>query len=222
MERDLKLVSDVGEYLIEFVSELLERLISLNGEPVVFDFFPEQLDQVEFGTVGWQKPKVEITLLPFGNHRLEQGAGVDRGIIDDDRGRPCELATERVDASDRDSRVNTTFDDIGMEGFATVIEETQDIDLLALAAGDLDALADWLPAIRNTGRQRETRLVEIEQVVLAFGDFTLKFVQFLFVAQIFFGLACCEAISASVSRSSLSFSPIASRCRTKFVCPFLL
>ena len=39
---------------MEFGLAVVEAEIDPEGEPVVFDFAPEDFDEVEFGTVGWQ------------------------------------------------------------------------------------------------------------------------------------------------------------------------
>lgn len=87
---------------------------------------------------------------------------MDWGVVDYHGCGSFDSFAEGVDTSDCDARINTTFDDIGIERLATVIKETKDVDLLALTAGDLDSFANWLPTVRNTWGQRESRLIEIE------------------------------------------------------------
>ena len=87
---------------------------------------------------------------------------MDWGVIDYNRCWPFDPITEGFDTSDGDACINKTFDHIGIESVTTVIKETKDIDLLALATRDLDSFANGLPTVRNTWSQRESGFVEIE------------------------------------------------------------
>ncbi len=70
----------------------LEAVVGLYGKPVVLNHPPENLNQIQFGTIGRQKVEEEPLLFPDRNSGFELLACVNRRVVDDNgRG-----ASERI------------------------------------------------------------------------------------------------------------------------------
>ena len=68
---------------MEMLDKALEAVVGLDGKPVVLDHPPENLNQIEFGTIGGQKVQEESLLFPDRNSGFELLACVNRRVVDD-------------------------------------------------------------------------------------------------------------------------------------------
>ena len=67
---------------MEMLDKALEAVVGLDGKPVVLDHPPENLNQIEFGTIGGQKVQEESLLFPDRNSGFELLACVNRRVVD--------------------------------------------------------------------------------------------------------------------------------------------
>ena len=152
--------------IFEFGLEVIEAEIGPEGEPVVFDFAPEDFDQVEFGAIGRQPMQGDALAEPIHHPRLESAAGVDGGVVEDDEAqflRLSGLGGEGVQHGDGGGRGDRT----GHSLKVTLVggtDQAHDIQAGAGRAGDRQGLAPGLPGIRYNGHESETALVEVKHV----------------------------------------------------------
>lgn len=88
-------------------------------------------------------------LFPFWNHRLKRGAGMNRGVVNDDRRGSLEIFAKTVQAHNHNRRIDAAVDNVRVKSLALVIQKTKYIDLRTLTTWDLNSLSNRLPTVRN-------------------------------------------------------------------------
>ena len=78
---------------------------------------------------------------------------MNRSVVDHHGGWLLQFATESIETRDHGRGIDSAFKNIRIKLLAVVVQETQHIELLALAAWDFIALADRLPSIGDAGRE---------------------------------------------------------------------
>lgn len=145
----------------------------LEWEPLVFDFFPEELNGVEFRGVSGEKVKEESFFLPLP-HLFDHGfGGVGWGVVDDNDAGDRENPREGVKSFDKKLGVDV-FEGLEREKAPGLTPESRDVDFLFMVFGNGDLSSSFLPGVRSPGVERETRLVKVEQVTPPLGLQTLK------------------------------------------------
>ncbi len=92
------------------LDKALEAVVGLDGKPVVLDHPPENLNQVEFGTIGGEKVEEESLLFPDRNSGFELLACVNRRVVDDNGSGACKRIGEIFKTANHDLTVDRAFD----------------------------------------------------------------------------------------------------------------
>lgn len=151
---------------MEFGLEMIEAEIGFRRKPFVFDFAPEDFDEVELGAVGRQPVQADALAKPVHDARLKSPAGVNGGVIQDDQAEfpgAGGLGGEGVEGGDDGGRGDAP-DGGSKVALIRGAEESQHVRARARGALEGQGLSPRLPGIRYRRREIETALVEIEQL----------------------------------------------------------
>ena len=113
------------------LDKAFEAIVGLYGKPVVLDHPPENLNQIEFGTIGGQKVQEEPLLFPDRNSGFELLACVNWRVVDDNGGGASERIGEIVKTANDRLTVDCAFHRVRGQ-LIVIAEESQSIELLAL------------------------------------------------------------------------------------------
>lgn len=164
---------------MQFGFEVFEAEIGAWGQPLVFEFAPEDFDEVKFWTVGRQPVQADALAEPVRDAGLKGVAGMDRRVIEDDQ-TECPgaggLGGEGVESGD-DGGGSDAAGDGPKVALIRGAEESQHVHARAGGAGKGQGLTAWLPGIWNGRRERKTALVEIKQLDHPLGMTSPEFVQ---------------------------------------------
>lgn len=118
---------------------------------------------------------------------------------------PRQFRGKAVDACDRDARINGSLENIRIKRLAIVTQKAQHVELGTPAARDFNTFAHPLPAIRNARRQRESRLIKIEQVLNALLHQLLNFCQRFLCRKSFLVPLAAKRLAHSLPDKSILF-----------------
>ncbi len=145
---------------MKFGFEVFEAEIGARGQPFVFDFAPEDFDEVELGAVGWQPVQADTLAKPVHDARLKSPAGVNGGVVEDDE---AECPGAGGLGGEGGGRGDAPDDGLKL-ALIRGAEESQHVRARARSALEGQGLSPRLPGIRHRRREIETALVEIEQL----------------------------------------------------------
>jgi hypothetical protein len=145
-----------------------------------------------------------------------------RSIVDHHGGWLTQFATERIETGNHGFGIDSaSFKYIRVKMLAAVVQESQHVELLTLAARNFVALSDRLPTVGDAGSERKSRFVEVVKIVLSGEAVLLKITEKSLVKQNFFDRVCYATTSAFASKSNRSFWRFVSRSSKKSACQAL-
>lgn len=150
---------------MEFGLEVIEAEIGPEREPLVFDFAPEDFDEVEFGAVGRRPVQADALSEPVVDPSLKRAAGVDGGVVGDDQAERLGLGGlggEGVQHGDVGRRGDRAGHGLKV-ALICGADQSQDGQTATGCTGEGEGSATRSPGIRHDRGEVETALVEIKQ-----------------------------------------------------------
>ena len=91
------------------LDKAFEAIVGLYRKPMVLDHPPENLNQIEFRTIGRQEVQEEPLFFPHRNSGFKFTACVNRRVVDDNDCRASERIAEIVKAANDNFTVDCAF-----------------------------------------------------------------------------------------------------------------
>ncbi len=151
---------------MEFGFQMIETEVGLGRKPLVLDFTPEDFDEVEFGTTGWQPVQADALAEPVQDAGLKCAAGMDGGVVEDNQAEflgAGGLGGKGVQGGDDGGRGDAAGDGV-KRALVGGAHESQDIHAGAGGARNGASPPARLPGMGDGGRQTEAALVEIKHL----------------------------------------------------------
>ena len=159
--------------------ERLEALVGRYWQPLVFDFPPEDLNQVELWRVRGQENHIEPLLSPFQRLALKRGRAMHAGVVEYDDRKSLWRFLLKQDIEGLDDHLSgNRLGGCVVNQLALATQKTQHIKPSAMGEGrDFQCFPDRTPGVRHGGVLRKPRFIEVVQLSLAAGFPLLKLPQ---------------------------------------------